>query len=526
MKTNQFFPYLLLILLMASCNSENKQGPKGDAKKDRDMFGLGIKRGLITNTDGLTDGYAMYVVPNSATTYLLNRKGKVVKEWKGNYGVMGAYLNEDGSLFQNAYDPDFPVFAGGGESGRIQKISWDNKILWDFEYADETQHAHHDFTVMPNGHILAIAWEAKTVEQALAAGRKPELIPKAGIWPDKIVEIEPQGLHGGKVVWEWHVWDHLIQDFDPKKANYGKPADHPELIDINRGVPLPPAITQDSFDILVAQGHQWRNQTLENLGSDLYHFNAIKYNASLDQITFSSPHLNEIYIIDHSTTTKEAAGHKGGRRGKGGDLLWRWGNAQNYARADSTSQQLFGQHDVRWIEEGTPGAGNLTVFNNAPPKAVDWDKKGSDSLNYSAVYELVPPIDDKGNYVIEAGKPFGPDKPVWMYTAPDKLSFYSSFISGAHRMKNGNTLINEGARGRFFEVTPDGKTVWEYANPYRGEIRKLNGDPRPAVPMAYSLFRSTFVSADHPGLAGRKLVPIDPQPKPFILPPPPPEKKK
>ena len=135
---------------------------------------------------------------------------------------------------------------------------------------------------------------------------------------------------------------------------------------------------------------------------------------------------------------------------------------------------------------------------------------------------LVLPIDPSNNYIIEKGKPFGPDTPVWTYNSPDKLSFYSSFISGAHRMKNGNTFITEGARGRFFEVTPDGKMVWEYLNPYRGEIRKPNGDPTVLMPMVYSEFRATFIQADHPGLAGHKLDPLNPQPNVFVLPPPPP----
>ncbi|MEO6637265.1 MAG: aryl-sulfate sulfotransferase, partial [Ginsengibacter sp.] len=160
----------------------------------------------------------------------------------------------------------------------------------------------------------------------LAAGRKPTLIPKAGLWPDKIVEIEPQGTSGGKVVWEWHIWDHLIQDHDAKNANYGKPADHPELMYFNMGDTLPSPLSEDSMEILKAQGRARRNATAGNRGSDVYHFNAIKYNPELDQIVFSSPHLSEIFIIDHGTTTKEAAGHKGGRHGKGGDFLYRWGN--------------------------------------------------------------------------------------------------------------------------------------------------------------------------------------------------------
>ncbi len=479
---------------------------------NRNMFGQGIKRGLTITSDGLADGYIMFAVPNSALVYLINRKGEVVHQWKGNYSSGSSYLQDDGSLFQNAVDPDFPVFAGGGESGRIQKISWDSKLLWDFEYANEQYLNHHDITVMPNGHILAIAWEARTPAEVLAAGRKPKMIPKAGLWPDRIIEIEPQGERGGKVVWQWHVWDHLIQDYDAKKANYGKPADHPELLDFNVGDSLPIPISQDSMNVLRSQDRVRRNQTPENTGSDVYHVNAIKYNAELDQIAFSSPDLSEIFIIDHSTTTREAAGHTGGRWGKGGDFLYRWGNPENYHRGDSTKQTLGGQHDVRWINKGLPGAGNLTVFNN---------NNRRDSLNYSAVFELAPPRDQKGNYIIEKGKTFGPEKPVWIYKAPDSISFWSSFISGAHRMKNGNTFINEGAKGRFFEVTKEGKIVWEYLNPFRGEIRKPNGDPTPVMPMTFSAFRGTFIPADHPGIANKKLEPINPQPKVFVMPLPP-----
>ena len=387
-------------------------------------------------------------------------------------------------------------------------------MLWDFEYATDEYLFHHDFTLMPNGHILVIAWEAKTADEAIAAGRKPLITPKAGVWPDKIVEIEPEGNRGGKVVWEWHSFDHLIQDYDSKKKNYGNLAEHPELINFNAGEDsLPAPISQDSMDILKKQGRAWRNQTPDNMGSDIFHFNAVKYNADLDQIVFSSYELDEIFIIDHSTTTQEAAGHKGGRSGKGGDILYRWGNPGNYGRGDSTDQQLGHQHDVRWIEKGKPGEGHLMLFDNNSSKI--------DSIDYSAIYELVPPVDNKGNYILEKGKAYGPDKPVWTYHAPDSLSFWSSFISGAQRMYNGNTFICEGAKGRFFEVTSDGKKIWEYLNPYRGEIRQTNGDPNPAMPMTYFTFRATIIPADDPGLANKTLVAIDPQPKPFVLPPPP-----
>lgn len=57
---------------------------------------------------------------------------------------------------------------------------------------------------------------------------------------------------------------------------------------------------------------------------------------------------------------------------------------------------------------------------------------------------------------------------VWKYQDPIPMNFFSPFISNARRLPNGNTLINEGMFGRFFEVTPAGEVVWEYVNPYFG----------------------------------------------------------
>ena len=514
---------IALLGLLLSCNSRvstEKESSKIDStkidsdKKDRNMFGLYIPRGLTKPAKNLAEGYVMFSPTNSASAYLVNRDGQVVHEWKGNYGINSFYLNNDGSLSVQSEDPDFPIFAGGGQAGRLQKISWESKMLWDFEYANEEHHAHHDIAVMSNGNILTIAWEAKSADDVLQAGRKPELIPKAGLWPSTIVEIEPKGKTGGNIVWEWHIWDHLIQDFDSEKKNFGDVALHPELLDINIGNPLPPPISQDSMDVLKAAKIGWRNTTVENRGSDVYHLNAVNYNELLDQIAFSSPKLDEIFIIDHSTTSEEASTHKGGKYGKGGDFLYRWGNPKNYRHGDSTNQKLFGQHDVRWVEKGKPGAGNLTVFNNDI-------SNGPDSLSYSAIYELKPPINKMGLYDKNESGTFGPENLEWQYVASDTISFYSSFISGAHRMQNGNTFINEGAKGRFFEVNSNGDIVWEYLNPYRGNIHHPNGDPHNPIPFAYYQFRATFVPVNHPGLKDRTLKPLDPQPEVFKLPPKP-----
>src|SRR5205823_7110527 len=159
---------------------------------------------------------------------------------------------------------------------------------------------------------------------------------------------KPTGKTTGEVVWEWLIWDHLIQDHDSSKANYGDVAKHPERIDLNfgEGEGLAPLFAQkDGLDKLRSIGYvrspPGRNQPY-NPGWT--HLNSVAYNPELDQIVLSALGFSEVWIIDHSTTTAEAAGHSGGRRGKGGGLLYRWGNPRAYRAGSNTDQQLFGQH--------------------------------------------------------------------------------------------------------------------------------------------------------------------------------------
>ena len=184
-------------------------------------------------------------------------------------------------------------------------------------------------------------WEAKTAAEARRVGRRPTSIPSNGVWPDMLIEFEPQRPNGARIVWEWHMWDHLIQNIDPTLENYADPATHPERININGGTSGGGAFLRDMF-----------------------HTNAVDYNPELDQIILSVPTFDEVWVIDHSTTTQEAAGRTGGRSGKGGDLLYRWGNPQAYGRGTAEDQLLGFQHDARWIPQGRPGAGHITVFSN------------------------------------------------------------------------------------------------------------------------------------------------------------------
>ncbi len=540
MKKSLLILLLPLFLLNLACKDEPKEpGPEPVAIKEwkpedtRSITGNTLKRGLITKTDKATPGYVMFQPSESTKTILINLDGEVVHEWNTEFNSMQAYLLDNGNLLSLQRDPDFPTFAAGGQAGRIREYDWEGNKLWDFKYATETELIHHDIEPMPNGNVLAISYEVIPFEDAVAAGRDPNNTAKAGIWPDKIIEIKPNRPEGGEVVWEWRMWDHIIQDQDSTLPNYGKLADNVGKININTHAPEGPPITPEQVEQMKQGGMITSNATADNWESDISHCNAVAYNADLDQIAISSPGYGEIWVIDHSVSTEEA-------KGPAGDLMYRWGHPENYGMANEKYPKLHGQHDVKWIPKGYPGEGQLMVFNNDIPepgskfpnvwpvlmqsKSPDPQVAIGDLGNYSAVYQINAPLNDDGTYSREEGKPYGPKEPTWMYKAPDKYSFYSAFVSGAQRLKNGNTLICSGAKGRFFEVTPVGDIVWEYWNPYNYHYRLPDGSPsQPTGPFKYAQFRATHYGPDHPGLNGREIKPISPQPEPFVfkMPPPP-----
>jgi len=435
-------------------------------------------------------GYVLYSPLLSTTTYLIDSDKNMVHRWESDFppGV-SVYLLDNGNLLRTARSPDVPFFLAPGQGGRIQEYAWDGELVWDYSLASGDRIQHHDIEPLPNGNVLAIVWERKTRQQAIQAGRRTEYLAGDDVWPDCILEIEPLPPKGGRIVWEWHVWDHLIQDVDSDLENYGNVSDHPERVDIN-GDQKPLLFSDKNIERLRALGYLHEDAPAKNLSADLLHTNSIAFNPELDQILLSVLTYNEVWVIDHSTTTGAAAGQSGGRAGKGGDLLYRWGNPQNYGRGMAEHQELFGQHDARWIPEGYPGGGNILIFNNGD---------GRPKERYSSVIEIRAPIDAHGNYRIKDGSSFGPETPAWEYRAPNKRSFFADFISGAHRLPNGNTFICAGPRGHFFEVTPNGDIVWEYMNPFSGNAPNPAGDP------PHSVFRATHISKNHSALKNREL---------------------
>ncbi len=360
-------------------------------------------------------------------TRLINNDGEIINQWDHEVSAATTpYLLPDSTLIC-PFKIEDPFMVGAAYGGRIIHYDWDGDIIWEYTYSDTNHLQHHDIEPMPNGNLLILSWDRKTYLEAINAGR---VEIDSDIWPDKIVELEPIGLNGANIVWEWSFWDHIIQDSDPLLPNYGVISEHPELLDIN----------------LVSL-------SLAPLGySDWTHSNSIDYNEELDQILISSRNMHEIYIIDHSTTTEEAAGHSGGNSGMGGDILYRWGNPINYGRGQESNRMLIGQHDANWIPDGYPGQGDIIIYNNGSITSFGQD------LTQSSVVQITPPLNELGLYNIDEVHAFPPFDYSWSYTG----DFFSHIMSGVRRLENGNTIITSATEKYIFEIDTEGNVVWEY----------------------------------------------------------------
>lgn len=437
--------------------------------------------GLFSKLPEAEDGYVLLAPTASTETYLIDKCGKEVHKWTSAYTPgFSAYMLDDGTMLRTGFMGN-RIFSMAGSGGMIQRLNWSGNPIWNLKVSSNRECQHHDICYLPNGNVLAIVWELKTDAEAIAAGRDSAIMGP-DMWPDKIVEYQPIGANSANVVWEWHAWDHLVQDHDSTKMNYGVIADNPGKLNINH-------ISGSAFN------------------PDWLHVNSVAYNAQLDQIMLSSFFFNEIWIIDHSTTTQEARGTSGGRSGRGGEILYRWGNPQIYGRGTPSDQRFFESHDAHWIPQGYPDEGKIMVFNNG---------NGRLDGNYSTVEIISPEMDEKGNYILKPRKPYGPDNPDWIYqAAPNKYDFFSAVMAGAERLPNGNTLICEATKGNLFEVDTNGKTVWQYVNPVglTGIIKQGDRIDQNMV------FRVRQYPPNYKGFSGKSLVPgkpIEINPLPYI----------
>ena len=428
--------------------------------------------GIIQYSEESNEGYTLFSPLNSPTSFLIDNCGFLVNSWTSDLKPgLASYLREDGLLFRTARIQS--NFNAGGSGGRLEVFNWEGEIVWSHNFSSNNEQAHHDIALLPNGNILVLLWDGHSFDEAVAKGKREDLISQnIGFWSEKIWEVKMLPDNEMEVVWEWNSWDHIVQDYNDVYDGYGVIAEHPEKFNIN----YPP----------LSESADWM------------HMNGIDYNESLDQIVLSSRNLNEFYIIDHSTTTEEAKTGEGGIYGKGGDILYRWGNPMAYNQGTEDDQILFGQHDAHWIDEGLNGAGNILVFNNG------FGRPGV--IVASTLEEInVNPSGD-GHYTLNDSNTFDPIMSNWIYPQELSSDFYAGRISGSQRLENGNTMVCLGRNGTFLEISPDEEIVWEYICPI-----SINGPIQQGEEiLGNDIFKTQKYSYDYPAFNGKDMSPIEP----------------
>lgn len=394
---------LLPVALLGGCS------PSGDTSDSgSDTGGEAAPTGTAP-----ADQLVLYAPSSFTTTYLVDASNQPVYQWQSQYNAgQSAFLLEDGSLLRpgsiNNVAPDNRFVAAYREGhndvfnigGIIERISKTSEVTWSYQYYSDDYAPHHVVTVMPNGNLLLPVWRYHSQDDAIALGRDPKHVSSGGLWIESLVELHPTP-EGAEVVWEWRAADHLVQNFDETKANYGQLQDHPGRIDINWG-----------------RGY--------NVPEDFMHVNSAFYLEEYDQVVLTSYHYSELWVIDHSTTTEEAAGSTGGRYGHGGELLYRWGNPWVYGHQDTSQFMLSAVHDPKWV----PETRHFIMYDNNiadPTRSLD----GGNSM----MVEIAPPIQADGSYTLE-GDVYGPDQPVM---AAD-LGVAASSVGTAQRIASGGTL--------------------------------------------------------------------------------------
>ena len=292
-------------------------------------------------------------------------------------------------------------------------VDWDANIVWEWGKTAPGGSAkqNHDIAPLPNGNMLVLCKLISTMPQ----------LSSAPIGDQVIYEVN----RSGEVVWQWISSEHIeTLGFTGEKKRLlfsKKMRNRSSIFVINNMAPLGP--------------NKWFNR-----GDRRFH---------PDNIMIDSREGSFIAIIEKKT----------------GQIVWQMG--PEYPGSYDQSKKQFtgklprpvdaicGQHDAHLIPQSLPGAGNLLVFDNQG--AAGFPPIYLNLFQGSRVLEI-DPITEEIVWQYDAscsGRPF------W--------TFFSSFISSARRLPNGNTLICEGMNGRLFQVTSEGEIVWEYVNPYFGQ---------------------------------------------------------
>lgn len=402
--------------------------------------------------------YTLYATKNGTQAYLIDTNSTTYKTWSFSSSYKSGYSTyfrpDTKQLIRTVTATANPFGGGGGVTGIVQIVEWDGTVSWTYQYTSSTYTLHHDICPLPNGNILMISYDERTSAEATQAGSSSA----STFYSEKLIEVQPTGATTGTIVWEWKLWDHLCQNYDSLKDNYVTSIiNNPQLLNIN--------------------------YTGTGTLPDRYHMNGIDYNEEMDQLVLSMHFMNSAFVIDHSTTTAEAAGHTGGNSGKGGDFLYRWGNPASYGATGSTMFNVI--HDAHWVSSDNPYYPNYLVgYNN----------RGGTS-NTTAVTIWSPPYNGN-DYTYTTGTAYAPASYSYQYNSV----FSASNEGNSQQLPNGNMLVNN-SFGSLYEVNGAGTTLWTKASTnsthaYRFTLCEVRGPVVTATASETLILPGTLVSLD------------------------------
>jgi len=404
----------------------------------------------IYDPDRAWNGYTIHDIPNEGGTVLVDMNGNVVRRWPEMLGFPARML--PGGYVMGGMKTRQPH----QENNVLAQFDWDGNEIWRFERLEQVRmqdgetvwsaRQHHDWQREgdPVGYYAPGAEPATDRGRTLILSHKNLVVPEISDRPledDYLIEVN----WNGEVVWEWLASDH-VDEFgfseDARNAIY------------RSAMYIPP---RDSIDWLhinsasLVGPNRWYDE-----GDERFH---------PDNVIISSREASFVAIIARS-----------------GEIVWRMGPDYRATPEEREIGQIIGQHHPHIIPKGLPGAGNLLVFDNGGRSGYGVGNRvapnGTQIVSriYSRVLEINPvTLEVVWQYMVEEGP-------------TEEFHFFSWYVSSAQRLPNGNTMINEGAHGRIFEVTADKEIVWEYVNPFAAK----EPEPRGTTSRIYRAYRVPY----------------------------------